>query len=424
MTSRLQVDQRLVDAACDILKGGSAKVHKSTRSGATTSLIIAARKMGKRILCVEPTKRISQETIQKASNGNAVAVHANSDCIMLKDDIGNDRFLEKLPLPLPDCNDCNYFGTCPVTEILKSSDPVITITYSKLMALMLSKSEIAREILKRMSSAEIVLLDEADTSSLPAIVRVPVFSKVEVPADYRNLFRVFKRWLGLNEDNRKIIDDLKRDGDKAHAGKYLSRRVNNREQLSFKQISVAWNELVRLAKNRKQLCIQEKDILLLRDIISLMSNFMLAITYIGAGKGSEGNVYLTGNYWIRIGSLRDFLTKYASKATHLYVSGTMVEPSPNFFADLSGKPVKDAIFPDFRNTNDKMSIQPDTWKLNSNNFSKKQNEIVNRIVEIRNKHPEEDLYVVTMNARTSGMIKQKLDDQTKQWAWKGTIGFA
>jgi hypothetical protein len=80
----MEIDRRLVDAAGTILRGGNAKVYKPTRSGFTTSAIIAANEMGKRILCVVPTKRIAEETVSNASKGTSVSVRANSACLMLR----------------------------------------------------------------------------------------------------------------------------------------------------------------------------------------------------------------------------------------------------------------------------------------------------------------------------------------------------
>jgi hypothetical protein len=193
----MEIDRRLVDAASTILTGGNAKVHKSTRSGFTTSAIIAAEEAGKRILCVVPTNRISEETVFVASKGSAVSVRANYACLMLRDEIKNDKFLAKLPLPLPSCDDCFHFGTCPVTKVLASHALVIDITYSKLMALMLSKSNTAKRILTKLSSANIVLMDEAHMISLPAVVRVPAFSEVVIPEGYPVLSKILSKWFNF-----------------------------------------------------------------------------------------------------------------------------------------------------------------------------------------------------------------------------------
>jgi len=102
----MEIDRRLVDAAGHLLQGGSIRLYKPTRVGLTTSAIIAAKERGKRILCVVPTNRISEETIFEASDGTAVSVPANSTCPILNEEIKNDKFLAKLPLPLPLCENC------------------------------------------------------------------------------------------------------------------------------------------------------------------------------------------------------------------------------------------------------------------------------------------------------------------------------
>ena len=123
------IDPKLVAAASEVLKAGSCKVYKSTRAGFTTSVVLAAMESNKRILVISPTNKILSETVTKASRGQAIAVPANSFCWILQDLVKQDRFLAKIPLPLPDCQECISMGKCPVTEILDADKPpVISLT--------------------------------------------------------------------------------------------------------------------------------------------------------------------------------------------------------------------------------------------------------------------------------------------------------
>lgn len=406
----MEIDQRLVDAATTILRGGNAKVHKSTRSGFTTSAIIAAGDMGKLILCIVPTNRISEETVSNASGGSLVSVRANSGCLMREDEIKNDKFLAKLPWPLLSCEDCFHLGTCPVTRILASHAPVVVVTYSKLMALMLSKSNTAKRILKKLSSTDIVLMDEAHMISLPTVARVLAFTKIEIPEGYPNLAKILSKWFDLNDVNKQEIEQMEEEGNRSHVGRILSKRISNHDPLTFRQLSAASNELLDLAKHRKELYLQEKDILTIRDIIALLSGLVINLTYVKDGSSEEGTVFLTGNYWISIRTISEFLSKNASKAAHIYVSGTLIEPYQDFFSNLSGKHVHDAIFPDIRNTNDKMTIYYDTWKLNSHNFLKYLDRIVDKIIEICTAHAEDEVYVIAPNSRYAVVIGKRLKE--------------
>lgn len=152
----------------------------------------------------------------------------------------------------------------------------------------------------------------------------------------------------------------------------------------------------------------ENDILLLRDIILLMSSNWLNISYVTEKGGKEGNVYLTGNYWTAIRALNTFLTEHAHHADHLYISGTLIEPYPDFFSDLSGKEVNNVVFPDIKNTNDKMVIYPDTWRLSAQNFERNLPRIIERVVGICKENPGEDVFVVAPNARMAKTIHKRL----------------
>jgi hypothetical protein len=131
-----EIDTRRVAAAKRIIESGTCKVYKPTRSGFSTSAVIAAINSGKKILVIAPTNRILEETVRKASYGNSVHVLPNCFCLRRREQVKQDRFLTKLPFPLPKCEDCTRYSFCPVTEILSSDRPVIGITYHKLESLM------------------------------------------------------------------------------------------------------------------------------------------------------------------------------------------------------------------------------------------------------------------------------------------------
>lgn len=406
-----KADPERVEAARKILDGKSAKVYKTTRSGFTTSAVIAAKESGKRILCISPTNRIITHTIKKASVESAIQVAANCFCSKVVEVVKKDKFLRKLPIILPPCIECNRYGVCPVTEILTAYDPhVIGITYKKLETLMLSKSEIAEQVREELSKMDIVMPDEAHTIALPQVVRVKAFAEIDIPEDFTTLRKVLEKWLDFNAEKNSAIDDMKQEGDKGHLVKHLSKRVANDQPLSFEWISAAWEELFKMARRRHELGISEEDILTLRDMISLMSGSFVAITYIKENDGSEGSVYLTGNYWISHRALNEFLTKYASSATHLYVSGTLIEPSKDYYTNLSDKDVIDAFYPDLRRTNSKMSIYPDRWRVSSRNFNGWIDRISSRIIEIRNENKGREAYIVAPSAKKAEVLKKRLEE--------------
>jgi hypothetical protein len=404
----MNIDPELVAAASKVLKAGSCKVYKSTRAGFTTSVVLAAMEAGKPILVLSPTVKILSETITKASRGRAILVPANSFCWILQDLVKQDRFLAKIPLPLPDCQDCPSMGKCPVTEILEADKPpVISLTYAKMNALMLAKSEIARQIKHKISQVDAVLLDEAHAISLPSAARVQAFYCVPIPEGYPVLTEISQNWMDFCNDNLELLTVLKAEGDAGYVGKHLSKLIPIIDTMGFKKLSAAWNELFSLAQGRKELGLRDDEILAIRDIVSIMGGYWASLSYIRENDGTDGRIYLSGNVWAFHRCLRDFLSMYVPNADHVYSSATLIEPSTEFFESLSGKLVQDVVFPDLRNTNAKMSIYPDRWRLNSRNFARSLDRIVDRIVEICK--DEESVYILAPNSRKARAIQEKLE---------------
>ncbi|NMC18726.1 MAG: hypothetical protein GYA38_10100 [Chloroflexi bacterium] len=403
------INPELVAAASEVLSSGSCKVFKSTRAGFTTSAVLAAMEAGKTILVLSPTSKILSETVMKASKGRAIIVPANSFCPILQEQVQQDHFLAKIPLPLPDCQECPSMGKCPVTEILEADKPpVISLTYAKINALMLAKSEIARQIKHKLAQVDVVLLDEAHTVSLPPAARLQAFYCVPIPEGYPMLTEICQSWVDFCNDNLETLTALKAEGDAGYVGKHLSKLVSIKAELGFKRLSAAWNELFSLAQRRDELSLRDDEILAIRDIVSIMGGYWAAISYVRENEGTEGMTYISGNVGALHRCLRDFLTMYVPNADHIYSSATLIEPSSEFFEGLSGKLVKEVVFPDLRNTNAKMSIYPDRWRLNSRNFARSLDRIVARIVEICKE--EAAVYILAPNMRKAGVIERKLHE--------------
>ena len=403
------INPELVAAASEVLKSGSCKVFKSTRAGFTTSVVLAAMEAKKPILVLSPTSKILSETVMKASKGRAIIVPANSFCPILQEEVRQDRFLAKIPLPLPDCQECPSMGKCPVTEILEADKPpVISLTYAKMNALMLAKSEIARQIRHKLAEVDVVLLDEAHQIALPPVARVQAFYCVAIPEGYPILTEISQSWIDFCTDNLDLLTALKADGDAGHVGKHLSKLIPIRDPLGFKKLSAAWNELFSLAQSRAELGLRDDEILAVRDIVSILGGYWASISYVRENEGTEGRTYISGNVGACHRCLGDFLKMYAPYADHIYSSASLIEPTSEFFEDLSGKLVKDVVFPDLRNTNARMSIYPDTWRLSSRNFARSLDRIVNRIVEICK--TEESVYILAPNSRKARLIEGKLKE--------------
>jgi hypothetical protein len=115
------MDPVRIEAAKTILSGPSCLLYKTCRAGATTSLAVAAGEMNKAMLLVAPTNAIIDKTLRRACRQEPVKIAANVACYKWKEAIKEDRLLAKLPLPIQDCEECEYFQNCEVTEILRSN---------------------------------------------------------------------------------------------------------------------------------------------------------------------------------------------------------------------------------------------------------------------------------------------------------------
>ena len=151
-------------------------VHKTTRAGATTSLILSLLKQKKRFLVIEPTNKIIQDTIlnnikKHCGETEPVIIHvpSNKECLRNKAKIECNENLGELPyMYLPaDCKECYHQNECPVTRILHEEHiDGIAITYDKLAALVftahLFEKSVACAILDTiLGSIDVVVLDEA-----------------------------------------------------------------------------------------------------------------------------------------------------------------------------------------------------------------------------------------------------------------------
>ena len=197
---------------------GVLKIHKSTRSGATTSLCISSISLEKKFLAVEPTNKIIKETIKKdipkysnKPDANIIHIPANIECEYNKQMIAENPdygLLQSLPID-DNCNECEHYKTCPITEILRLEDfDGIVITYDKMIAVqraaeLYPKSK-AAEILEKICSVKFVILDEAHELAFPDITKMEYKDTCK---DVKNLVEKIKL---ANKENRKQKHNMKK----------------------------------------------------------------------------------------------------------------------------------------------------------------------------------------------------------------------
>jgi hypothetical protein len=397
-------NQQLVKAAEKIIESGSCAVSKPIRAGMTTSTVMACERRGWTLLALAPTRRILQETVARASS-NAVRIPGNSECPLIEPDLEKNPILRQLPLTLPDCQKCNESGWCEVLAILRAKDPkVMGLTYAKIEALMLSHGEMAKKILTKISRAEVVMPDEAHVLSLPSAVSVRAFASLKIPAKYTALERVYQRWLDFCQSHIQEIQELMVRAEEGHASQHLSKSLSNFKKLEWKDLKKAWAQLRKLAVAHD---LPDDEILTLRDIITVLSTVQISIGYISEDEGESGGVYVSAGQVRQWRALNEFLTKYVDSAKVLFVSGTLFEPRPGYFSELAGKEIKSTIFPDLRGATKKLTLIPDSWKLNSRNFYEKLPDILQTIKAITERE-KQTIYLLAPNDRKARMLMQEI----------------
>lgn len=402
--SDLSCDQRLVRAAEGIIESGSCAVSKPIRAGMTTSTIMACEQRGWKVLALAPTRRILQETVAKAAC-DAVRIPGNSECPLVEPDLKKNPILRQLPLTLSNCEKCNASEWCEVLAIQRADDPsVMGLTYAKLEALALSRGKTAKEILDKISKADVVMLDEAHVLSLPSAVSVRAFVSLNIPAKYKALERIYQMWLDFCQSHVQEIQELMVRAEDGHASQHLSKSLSNFKKLEWKVLKKAWAQLRKLAVAHD---LPDDDILTLRDIITILSTVQISIGYISEDEGESGGVYVSAGQVRQWRALNEFLTKYVSSAKILFVSGTLFEPRPGYFSELAGKEVKNAIFPDLRGATKKLTLIPDSWKLNSRNFYEKLPDILQTIKAIAERE-KQTIYLLAPNDRKAMILVQEI----------------
>jgi hypothetical protein len=403
--SFLGLDQRLIHAAGKIIESGSCAVSKHIRAGLTSSSIYACESQRLRLLVLAPTRRILIETMRKASQG-AIRIPGNSECPILEPDIKKNPILSQLPLNLPKCEHCEASEWCDVLEILRVKDfTILGLTYPKLEALMLSKSEIAQKILEIISVVDVVLLDESHLISLPTSASVKAFITVGIPEGYPVLNSVLEHWSTACQDQAEVMQGIMQKAKDGHVGQHLAENILNPNILPWEILKPAWSELRLLAISGQ---IEDDKVLCIRDIITILGSTQISIRYVSEQEGESGAVYLATGAGRLHRSLHGFLTRYVGHAKHIYCSGTQFEPYLGFFSELSGKPVRQAIFPDIREATKKVTLIPDRWRLDSRNFSEKLPIIAETIKAIAERE-RQPIYLLAPNGRKAGILEQELE---------------
>lgn len=406
-------------AAREILNAtgtGAVKIAKPIRAGATTSMVVAANEMGKRILAIEPTTRILKETIK-----HGIRVPGNAECPKEAENLEAFPILRELPISLPNCDKCKQYGLCPVTSILRTKNfDTVGITLAKVRALMLANGEtpsgeltVAGRIREVLSSIDIVLIDEAHLLAFGSIPSVRACSLPSVSEKFKALGKVRDLWNELLVRHAETITELMERAKNGPSQQHLSKHIFVPEPLSWRALQASWKELRALAKAR---ALPDEAILVYRDSIDVLSYSWGAAHYVSEDEGRAGHVVISGSRGKGQRAISEFLQSVVPTASHIYVSGTLIEQHSDFFKELSGKQVEATTFPDHMKASEKVTLIPDTWKLTSRNFYTNLDRIVDQIrliIERENK----PIYILCPSARKAGELYAAMKQAKLGGAW-------
>lgn len=396
----------IIKAVGKLLGSGSYAVSKPVRAGFTTSAILAAQKAGLTVLFLAPTNAIIKDTVGKvARKDSSVRVPANIECQILKEKAAIHPLLRYVPLPLPDCHECPHRPSCTVLDIIKMDNPsLICMTYSKLAAIQHSSSSDSKEVLNKLSKQAVIIMDEAHTLSRAGEIAVEAGRQLEIPPGYPRLQGIYNKWLDFNESYAADIQELLDKSDN-FAGKYLAKKLSIVAIQCSDEKPEAWRELRDIACNDGM---NQDDLTAMLNIVALMNS--LSITLQFQHEDDKKSVLVTSGRSEQAESIKDFLQDYGARADHIYVSGTLYEPHPGYFKELSGRDIVPVVFPDFQKANNSITLIPDRWKLTSWNFARKLPEIIDTIQAISEKEQQPILVYAPSKAKAA-VIRQKVEER-------------
>lgn len=423
-----EINELRVQNAAAFLDGSDYMVHKTTRSGFTTSFVMAAERYGKHVLLLSPTTRILRDTMGVAAD--IVRIYGNSACQYNKELIAEFPIFAKLPMSIPeDCDKCKYAGDCCILDIKRNPDAQMkSMTLAKFEAVMTSDSIPAAELREILSDVDVLLIDEAHKLVANDVAMVPtdtllydVQSKIQ--GDFPVLGALIDRWhktLGrIRHLKNDIWDQIGQDGTQ-NTRDWLVREVKIPKPIESNKRPNYWGVLKNLALLRIEHNVSEEEVLCLLDLIQILSQQTARLSYIKSGD-DDGQIYFCAGMGRTNIAINDYITNYAKDASVVFASGTLYEPHKDYFKRIVGReifmgifesPFKQVIFPDLLCTNDKMTVFPDTFRLSGNTAQKlaKLPIIMDRINEISIAEEDAPIYLLSPNIEFHKRLKKALDE--------------
>jgi len=375
------------------------KLYKVTRAGATTGLSANAIDAKQRFVLLAPTKEIAHKTIKDSikysnnANANIKLLLSNHACLKNKKMVEEYPDVGKIPiLPLPNkCEACKYFNRCPVTDFIRSSVSDIDgvgLTYQKLKAIMFSDSKTAKIVKKRLCSAKVFIFDEAHNYETPDVVSIQMYPHHDL-SKYQELFKENKkispfleRFAKLKYDLQQNIMELVQAKDDSLKNR-MAIDLEDTPAIDFKLVIKALNETIEVMKNRTEFGLSIDDVLLIFNIVMILSTDRLVLHY--AKIEQNDVVYLSAKDGLYQSTRRLLgMLDPGRQKKIIFTSAT--------FGDHDYTPIfgfhEKMVMPDMMKSNEKMTIYPDTFRMDSINYSRQYHErIVDAVENYEKKYP-------------------------------------
>lgn len=373
----------------------STQIFKTTRSGMTTGLCANGFDEGLKITLLAPNIAIVTDTLELSKDFSEIDndkiilsnIPGNKQCIKIQAEIDKNPdlgHLSMIPLPMK-CDKCSFYENCPVTEFLRSSNPHgVGLTHQKLNALMHSSSETAIAIIdKLMTMTDLVIIDEAhdlETSNAATVCVYPhpsmqkyddIKDKYTTLAEFIELFdhvrktneeSVIQQFIGVGDESKNLwmavnVRDHRGDDDE-YAPPKFSKTVH------------AIKNIVEIMKHRHEWELEIKDVVYLSDIVMTMSGSSLVMHYL---KDDGVDIVQMSSP----GGLKTAIKEYVVQCSQQHncrIVFTSATFGDFYYGNMFGIDIDAAMMQDTCNTNKFMTIHPDTYRISTYNYWRKEGE--------------------------------------------------
>ena len=282
-----------------------------------------------------------------------------------------------IPLPMK-CDKCSYYDECKVTAFLRSTDAhAVGLTHQKLNALMHSSSDTATAIVdKLMTMTDLVIIDEAhnlETSNVATVCVYP-YPNMKKYDGIKDKYVVLGEFLDTfdrlcENNNEAVTQQFLSAGEQSSSVRMAINIIDDggEDEYSspvFSDTVAAIKNIVEIMKHRSDWLLSIKDVVYLNDIVMTLSGNALVMHYMK----DRGNdiVQLSSP-----GGLQNAVREYVMRCSQedrcriVFTSATFGD---FYYGNMFGLGHDIAMMQDTRNTNQMMTIHPDTRRISTRDY--------------------------------------------------------